>query len=610
MDLEKIATSAVTESISMTDTMSAFINDGDKEPVWDGHIYIFADKSKKVEHIKKVPVQIKSKLTNKLDEEVIKYPLRLSYLNDYLDDGGVLLFVVYISPSGNRKQVYYASLLPVKLKILLSNTKDGQKTKNIELKKFPLDNRKKTIILLNFYENMQKQTSFRHAKLFSQEELFQQGKLESISFTVTNYGKRPDDIRDLVFEVDDLYLYANIKGVAIPQPIAEIPMAVHMVEDIYKDICVMGKKYYGQFRRIKSKGQLELIIGKSVYIRMIEKDQVLKIDFKPTTILAEALTDVPFILALADNHQIEIGGVPINLNGITTLFTQERIDILKDNLEYYQRLEKLFDVLHLDKNRDVAKFTHEDNKNSARLFDALLEGKQVSGLKKDIPYVALLDYADTKLALVFKPTENAGTYEISDFFADNTYELFRVGEDGERHPTSKYVNLTAENFLEIGNVDYRAIIASFSDYLDEPYCTEEATLLLLQMIHAFDESQDKRMDILDHAEEMANWLIEIEDDYSDPEVMKLNYLQIQKRKRSFTEDEEQELIKIAEECKSGNEKQVIFLKIGANLLLDNQRVAEFYYDKLDDAGKEQFRKYPIWRFSKFPIRKDGNNLRR
>ena len=414
----------------------------------------------------------------------------------------------------------------------------------------------------------------------------------------------------MVFEVDDLYLYANIKGVAIPQPIAEIPMAVHMVEDIYKDICVMGKKYYGQFRRIKSKGQLELIIGKSVYIRLIEKDQVLKIDFKPTTILAEALTDVPFILALADNHQIEIGGVPINLNGITTLFTQERIDILKNNLEYYQRLEKLFDVLHLDKNRDVATFTHEDNKNSARLFDALLEGKQVSGLKKDIPYVALLDYADTKLALVFKPTENAGTYEISDFFADNTYELFRVGEDGERHPTSKYVNLTAENFLEIGNVDYRAIIASFSDYLDEPYCTEEATLLLLQMIHAFDESQDKRMDILDHAEEMANWLIEIEDDYSDPEVMKLNYLQIQKRKRSFTEDEEQELIKIAEECKSGNVKQVISLKIGANLLLDNQRVAEFYYDKLDDAGKEQFRKYPIWRFSKFPIRKDGNNLRR
>ena len=222
--------------------------------------------------------------------------------------------------------------------------------------------------------------------------------------------------------------------------------------------------------------------------------------------------------------------------------------------------------------------------------------------------MALLDYADTKLALVFKPTENAGTYEIGDFFADNSYELFRVGEDGEHLPTSKYVNLTAENFLELGNVDYRAIMASFSGYLDEPYCTEEATLLLLQMIHAFDKSQDKRIDILDHAEEMAKWLIEIENAYSDPEVMKLNYLQIQKRKRGFTEDEEQELIKIAEESKLGNQNQEISLKLGANLLLDNQRVAEYYYDKLDDAGKEQFRMYPIWRFSKFPVKQDDNNF--
>ena len=604
MDLEKIATSAVSESISMTDTMSAFINDGDKEPVWDGHIYIFADNSKKIENIKKVPVQIKGKSSRKLDEEVVKYPLRLSYLNDYLDDGGVLFFVVYISPSGDRKQIYYTSLLPVKLRILLSDIKDGQKTKNIELRKFPSDSRKKTIILLNFYENMQKQTSFRHANLFSQEELFQQGRLESVSFTVTNYGKRPHDIRDLIFEVDDLYMYANIKGATIPQPLQEMPIAVHVFEDVCRDICVMGTKYYGQFRRIKSKDQLELLIGKSVHIRIIEKEKLLKIDFKPTTILEDALVDVPFILAIVKNHQIEIGNVPINLKGITDLYTQERVKTLEYNLEYYQRLEKLFDVLHLDKNRDIASFNHEDNKNSARLFDALLEGKEVSGLKKDIPYVALIDYADTKLALVFKPTEKAGTYKIADFFADNTYELFRIGEHGEHLPTSKYVNLTAENFLELGNVDYTAIIDSFRCYLDEPYCIEEATLLLLQMIHAYDRSQDKRIDILAHAEEMAKWLIETENDYGDLTVMKLNYLQIQKRKRDFTEDEERELIKIAEESKSGIENQDIFLKLGANLLLDNQRSAEFYYKKLDEDGKKQFRMYPIWRFRKFPANQD------
>ena len=35
MEIEKLATSAVKESISLTDVLSPFINDGDKEPSWD-----------------------------------------------------------------------------------------------------------------------------------------------------------------------------------------------------------------------------------------------------------------------------------------------------------------------------------------------------------------------------------------------------------------------------------------------------------------------------------------------------------------------------------------------------------------------------------------------
>ncbi|MDO5479797.1 MAG: hypothetical protein Q4G23_11620, partial [Clostridia bacterium] len=265
----------------------------------------------------------------------------------------------------------------------------------------------------------------------------------------------------------------------------------------------------------------------------------------------------------------------------------------------YRHLEKLFDRLHMTKNCDIAHFNDEDHKNSERLYDALFEGKRIPGLKKDIPYVALLDYADTKLALIFKPTEDPGTYDIADFFADNSYELFRMGENGERFTASKYMNLTADNFLELGNVDYEDIIDSFRCYIDEPYCTEDATQLLLQIIHAYDKSQDKRKDILEKAENMANWLLKEENPYSDSTVMKLNFMQIQKRKRGFTEDEKVELVSIAEGYGSVDEKQAVYHKIGANLLLDNQMSAEFYFKKLSDEEKNQFRQYPIWRFNKF-----------
>lgn len=40
MDLKRIATASVTASISVTDVLSSYINEGDKEPSWDGK-YIF-----------------------------------------------------------------------------------------------------------------------------------------------------------------------------------------------------------------------------------------------------------------------------------------------------------------------------------------------------------------------------------------------------------------------------------------------------------------------------------------------------------------------------------------------------------------------------------------
>ena len=60
MDIERLATSAVVERVSYCYGLSPFINDGDKEPSWDGNIYVYPNyKKKKSEMIAKVPVQVK-----------------------------------------------------------------------------------------------------------------------------------------------------------------------------------------------------------------------------------------------------------------------------------------------------------------------------------------------------------------------------------------------------------------------------------------------------------------------------------------------------------------------------------------------------------------------
>ena len=263
MDLEKLATSAVKDSISVTETMSPFINEGDKEPVWDGNIYIFQDSSKKKDGIKKVPVQVKGKKSNNLKAKKISYSLGVSYLRSYLQDGGVFFFVVHIGDNGLDRQIYYSALTPIKLRILLSNLKKNQTTKSFDLLPFPEDNNKKTSILLNFYEHMKKQTSFSNAQLLSEEELRKQGLIEAITIPFIGYRQNDLDARDILLQMDEVYMYATIKGTDILQPLIEMPIDLHIYEQDNKAITVNGKRYYSTISRVKSKDKTMLLWEKA-----------------------------------------------------------------------------------------------------------------------------------------------------------------------------------------------------------------------------------------------------------------------------------------------------------------------------------------------------------
>ena len=58
--IETLSVNAVRDSVVVSDFLDQFIADNDKEPTWDGFVYIYSDKSKKKEKLKgRLPVQIK-----------------------------------------------------------------------------------------------------------------------------------------------------------------------------------------------------------------------------------------------------------------------------------------------------------------------------------------------------------------------------------------------------------------------------------------------------------------------------------------------------------------------------------------------------------------------
>ena len=146
--LETLSINAVKNSIVASDFLDQFITENDKEPSWDGFIYIYSNKSKKKSSLKgRIPVQVKGKGCNDHSKKEITYPMSTADLNNYLYDGGSILFVVYIGKDGLTNKIYYAELTPIKLRILLEGAK-GKKTKRVKLKEFPTDNKKKATIFL------------------------------------------------------------------------------------------------------------------------------------------------------------------------------------------------------------------------------------------------------------------------------------------------------------------------------------------------------------------------------------------------------------------------------------------------------------------------------
>ncbi len=603
MEIEKLATAAIEDSISKTDTMNSFINTGDKEPSWDGNIYIYANNKKSKDDIKKVPVQVKGKKCNKQDKETIKYSVEVTHLKNYLIDGGVMFFVVYIDDTGNRKQIYYSELLPIRLRLLLKEIGE-QKYKSIELKKFPEDNNEKTAIFLNFYNNMKKQTSFVKAKLFSEEELMKKGILEGITTTILSYGTSPKSIRDIIFQ-SDVYLYAKIKGTDVQQPLEKIPLDLHLFEDENVEVSVKGKKYYDCFRRIITKKHTKIIIGKSLFITIEDINRPPRFDFKPTNILKDALVDLPFILDAIEHKQMEIAGLPIYFSCIQGGSSKNTIQTLKDNLNVCKRVNSLFDILSLDKNYDLTNFAPKDWKIANTLVDALVDEKPITGLKEDIPYITWVKFIYTKIALVFRPGGSKGTYYITDYFKDVSFKVYNVYGDVEK-PTSKFATLIANVFLEFCNVNYEEIIKSFLQYSDEPHCFDEANNVLLEMILAYDRSKDTRMDILNYAKQFADVIDKNIAKGDNIWISKLNMFQIEKRFNALTKEQRKELVGIEKDITLDNKNYENMIKLGVNLLLENQEMAEYYFERLDEETKKNCKEFPIFRFWKDTTEDDNN----
>ena len=131
--IETLAINAVKNSVVTSNYLDQYIADNDKEPSWDGFVYIYNNSCKGKESLLgRVPVQVKGHEKSDFSKTEISHPIDMPDLRNYLYDGGVALFVVYVNSFGEAK-IYYKFLMPLQLRDIIEDAKD-QGTKNIRLR--------------------------------------------------------------------------------------------------------------------------------------------------------------------------------------------------------------------------------------------------------------------------------------------------------------------------------------------------------------------------------------------------------------------------------------------------------------------------------------------
>lgn len=120
MSTEKKALNEIERFFEDSKVVDTFLSRNDKEPMWDGHLYLYNGKEQKNKSfVGRVAAQVKGKNVKAIrtDKAEISYPIETTSLRAYLSEGTVF-YVVQLC--GEERKIYRRFLTPVLIRSIVS----------------------------------------------------------------------------------------------------------------------------------------------------------------------------------------------------------------------------------------------------------------------------------------------------------------------------------------------------------------------------------------------------------------------------------------------------------------------------------------------------------
>lgn len=577
--IEQAAVNCITDAFFKSKRLTPYIPTNDKEPVWDGHIYIKHGNN----GYSRIPTQVKGKSVKKLPKKTT-FSVKIVNLENYKRDGGVVYFVVFITEG--KRFPYFKFLAPIDIKRIIKNAKGKSETAitlvPLGTVEGDLENQ-----FIQFYYDCKKQTSTASSEILSMEDALQKGY--SISYQVHGIDDELEAFRYATSHFT--YLYANIEnsGVKTLYPIGDQPYKLFFLPYIKKDVTCEGKKFFSEFQDGRNGERREIYIDNFLrMVRIKEQDKgKLEINLCQTN-LERFFNQLSFVYAVSQAGNFWIGDEQVKIDKIDK---SELADI-ESQYKFWKKVIATLQLLNVNISKiDLSSFNDKDFRDLDMLRRAILDGEEI-GQSKDVSGVTTVQIGPYRI-LVLVEKQESGKYKITDFFKIREGKVFAVDKgDGHKSIVSFYsAVLQRDDLATLINIDYDNFIKAYEDAARfNRAISEQSNQDVLCLINAYDKAENKDDRLLEYALKLTDWISNLPETDEVSFVYRLNKMQILKRMGAITEQEKSELIDISES------NIPAFGKWAANLLLEDYDRASLYWEKMSEEEREIYKHYPIYKF--------------
>lgn len=589
--IEAFAVMAVEERILNAGNFNPVFNKNDTLPSWDGEILVYkGEVQSKNELIEVIPVQIKGTIQDKRRDGKFNYSVEVADLKNYLSckSGSVLYFVVYIKKvnEGIQKAIYYNKLLPYDLKRILSLC-DNQNTVTLAFDPFPEKKEEIACLLHDVARDIKKQRACINAREITLEDLkSEQGiPILTISRTVPNTKSLQNPATMLGFDgyfyterQDNLFqpvIHGRIDGIS-----QNVPVPILIKSDIY----------YTSYQTVDYLDRKEFVLSEGVRFILSKEKCVFNLQYSQKGRISEQLNDAQFLLKLSKHKEFSIGTHTIPFDLKDAISNTINFALLNDIINLLSLFKKFIEVLDVRDEPNIEDVNENDIQNLTRLTGFIADGNLAKTDYKTQFVVNNYEIAGLNVLVFAEYVEGTeGGYRMKNFNDVSNIVTMKV-EDGTRYQTSIYAILTEEDFLKVSNINFKKMLNNLQTIPMSEGHSQVLTRLVAHMLLAYDKSGDKRTDILNTAIKLAEWQ-EKNDTQTSQTYLRLNKYEAIKRSRALNNDEENDLLEIAEDA-----EQHLMLRATAHLLLGQIKSADYCFSQLSPDEKQIFITYPVWRF--------------